>query len=577
MEIAKYTDDSSPMQIVMNKRAAVVNAGVCIARPYFVIALKRTERSRKMFDEVLRLENITKIYGNGIMANNNVNFAVQKGEIHALMGENGAGKSTLMNVLFGIETPDEGKIFLNGSEVKITNPSVALGLGIGMVHQHFMLVPSLTVAENIILGSEPKKGLFINMGEAIVKTKAIAEKYNFKLDPKARISDLPVGMKQRVEILKALYRGAQILILDEPTAVLAPQETEELFKQLLALREQGHTIIFISHKIREVLEICDRITIMRHGRHVGVHTLNGDDGGNFTAEDISRLMVGRDVVLEVNKQPAKPNSKVLEVRDVSYIDSYNKIHVNHVNFDIHSGEILGVAGVEGNGQRELVEMITGLREIEIGDILLGGKTLRHNSIRQIRERKLAHIPQDRLTYGVAAGCTIEDNLILSLANQKAFHRGPLMNRPKLHRLSKKVVAEFGVKCESPEQYVGMLSGGNMQKVVVARELSDDIANLPTLIVADQPSRGIDIGATKFIHRKMIELRDRGSAVMLISADLNEVMELSDSLVVMYAGEIVAYFKDVKNLSEEELGRYMLGIKRQSGKEMEGMHLESGAQ
>ncbi|WP_318268224.1 ABC transporter ATP-binding protein [Ruthenibacterium lactatiformans] len=513
---------------------------------------------------ILSMNHITKIYGNGIMANEDVTLSVREGEIHALMGENGAGKSTLMKVLFGIEKPDGGEILLNGRPVQITNPTVALSFGIGMVHQHFMLVPSLTVAENLVLGSEPKKGIVLDYAVAIRDTEKIAKEYNLPVDPRAKVKDLPVGMKQRVEILKALYRGAKLLILDEPTAVLAPQETDELFRQLKHLRDQGHTIIFISHKLREIKEICDRITIMRAGRSVGVY-----DVSSITAEEISRLMVGRDFVEKIDKTPAKRGETVLEAKHVSYGFGEDRLSLQDVSFSVRGGEILGIAGVEGNGQRELVELISGLRPMEKGDILFRGKSIRGESILKLRNRKMAHIPQDRLLYGGAAKSTIRDNLISDRVQKKAF--GPLLNVKRLNQLCENLIREFSVKCEDKHNTLGMLSGGNMQKVVAARELSGEV----DFLIADQPSRGIDVGATKFIHQKILALRDKGTAVLLVSADLNEVMELSDSLMVMYDGEIVAYFPDASQVEERELGSYMLGLKKQSKEEIgREFHVES---
>lgn len=506
-----------------------------------------------MSEDILQMKGISKIYSNGIIANNKVDFSIKAGEIHALMGENGAGKSTLMKVLFGMESPEEGSISLHDNNVKIASPADAITLGIGMVHQHFMLVPSLTVAENMVLGAEPKKNFFIDMEKAVAMTKEVSEKYNLPVDPYAVVADLPVGIKQRIEFLKALLRGAKILILDEPTAVLAPQETVELFKQLVLLKKAGHTIIFISHKLKEIKEICDRITIMRNGKNVGVYNV-----ASVTQEDISRLMVGRDVVLKVDKQPAQPHDIVLKVRNLAYHQGNVKPLLNQINFDIRKGEIVGIAGVEGNGQLELVEIITGLRPLEEGDVTISGQSIKNLSIREIRELGTAHIPQDRMTYGVAADANIEENIISDRFYKKAFQIGPLLNMKLIQKLSKALVNEYKVKCDSPYQTVGMLSGGNIQKVVVAREVSSN----PEFLIADQPSRGIDIGSTKFIHRKLVELRDQGSAILLISADLNEVMELSDSLLVFYGGEITAYFPDTSKITEEELGYYMLGLRKQ---------------
>lgn len=517
-----------------------------------------------MAAEILRMENITKVYPNGIVANKDVNFSINSDEIHALMGENGAGKSTLMKILFGFEACDEGSVYLNGEKVNIDSPTTAIKYGIGMVHQHFMLVPSLTVAENMVLGIEPKKNGFFDFESAVKITEGISKKYNLPVDPRAVVADLPVGMKQKVEILKALLRGARILILDEPTAVLTPQETKELFQELINLKKNGHTIIFISHKLKEIKEICDRITIMRNGRSVGVHYVK-----DVTQEDISRLMVGRDVVLEIEKEKSNPGSAVLKVRNINYSDETNKKLLNEINFSVRSGEILGIAGVEGNGQRELVELITGLRKYSDGNISINGNDISKLDINDIRKLGTSHVPEDRMTYGAAGEGSIEENLVSDRVYDREFNKGPLLNMAFIHKLSQKLVKDYRVKCDSPDQAVKMLSGGNIQKVVVAREFSSS----PKLLIANQPTRGIDVGATEFIRRKLVELRDEGTAVLLISADLNEVMELSDSLVVMYGGEIVAYFKDSSNITEEELGLYMLGLKKQSADEIRGVIYE----
>lgn len=526
-----------------------------------------------MEQDVLRMEGITKIYGNGILANDNVDFYLKQGEIHALMGENGAGKSTLMKILFGMEKPTSGRIILNGSEVSIPNSATALSMGIGMVHQHFMLVPSLTVTENLILGNEPHKGTFIDLKQAKEKVRELSDTYHFALDPDARVKDLSVGMKQQIEILKALYRGAKILILDEPTAVLTPQETEELFKQLKNLRDNGHVLIFISHKIREVIEICDRVTIMRSGKSMGVYSIHGDakkGTKDITEEEISRLMVGRSAILDLNKTPAEPKDIVLKVKGALSVDLERKVRVNRVSFTVRKGEILGVAGVEGNGQSELVSMITGMMPLDQGDVLIEDTSIKGKNIRQIRTELLSYIPQDRLTYGVVSGADIRNNLIPFLTDRREYKKGILLKTKALKKLSDEVSKDFYIKCDSSEQFVGMLSGGNMQKVVAARELSDRTRKIPPLIVADQPSRGIDIGATSFIHRKLLELRDAGCGVLLISADLNEILELSDSVIVLYDGEIAGYFPDTKKLTERELGQYMLGVKRQSREEIGGV-------
>ena len=519
----------------------------------------------------LELKNVTKVYGNGILANENVNLSVKKGEIHALMGENGAGKTTLMKLLFGMERPDSGEFFINGEKVDIKSPVDALHHGVGMVHQHFMLTPSQTVTENMILGSEPTKGkLFVDMRTAEKNTKDIIEKYNFNIDPRARIRDLSVGMKQQVEILKALYRDAKILILDEPTAVLAPQETTVLFEQLRGLKEKGYTIIFISHKINEVIELCDRLTVMRLGKTIGTYDVHGDpEKGtkDITVDEISRLMVGRDAVLEVNKEPAKPTDTVLYVDGVTKLDNEYKVVVNDVSFAVRKGEILAVGGIEGNGQRELVDMITGISKIDIGDIRVNGQSIKGKTLKKLHEQVMGYIPQDRMVLGVAAGSTIEDNVVPYLVDKNEYQKAGILDKKKLKAVAEDAIKEFDVRCKDSNQQVGMLSGGNIQKVVVARELSSSCKDTVPLIVADQPSRGIDIGATKFIHRKLIAMRDAGYAILLISADLNEVFEVADSAIIMYEGKINAYFPDMKKVTEYELGQYMLGLKTQSPEEI----------
>jgi putative sugar ABC transporter, ATP-binding protein len=524
-------------------------------------------------NDVLRMEGITKIYGNGILANDSVDFSLREGEIHALMGENGAGKSTLMNILFGMQQPTAGKIILRGKEVQIRSSAEALAMGIGMVHQHFMLVPSLTVTENLILGNAPRKGILIDLAKARQTVVELSQKYHFNLNPDARVKDLSVGSKQQLEILKALYRGAQILILDEPTAVLTPQETEKLFEQLKLLRDNGHVLVFISHKIREVVEICDRVTIMRAGRSVGVYNVHGDEilgTKDITEDEISRLMVGRDAVLEIDKQEVEPGKVVLHAEKVFNVDDEGKVRVNNVSFSVRQGEILGVAGVEGNGQTELIAMLTGMMPMDAGDVKINKKSIKGKSLREIRSDMLAYIPQDRLTYGVTAGMDIMNNVIPFLMNDRKYVDKGVLKVKKLRELADEAAKDFMVKCDSSDQIVSMLSGGNMQKVVVGRELSSKTRHPVPLVVADQPSRGIDIGATKFIHRKLLEMRSAGTAILLISADLNEILELSDSVIVLYDGQIVGYFPDTRELAEQELGQYMLGIKVQSPEEVKGV-------
>ena len=508
---------------------------------------------------VVQMKGITKVYPNGIAANQGVDFNVKRGEIHALMGENGAGKSTLMKMLFGLEQPTEGEIYVNGEKVSLTSPTVAISKGIGMVHQHFMLVPNLTVAENMVLGMEPKhKGMFMDYKKAVEITEEYAKKYNLHVDPNAKVRDIPVGMKQKVEILKALVRGAKILILDEPTAVLTTQETEELFKELIHLKEQGYTMIFISHKLHEIKQITDRLTIMRSGKSMGVYQT-----ADISKEEISRLMVGRDVILTVEKDQAQPTDVVLRVRDLEYTNEWNKKMLNKLSFDVRKGEILGIAGVEGNGQRELVDMLFNLNTPDSGTATVNGQSVIGQPQRKIRDLGVSLIPEDRMTFGMAGTATIEENLMSDRSADKKYNNGPLFNMKKMHEDSDQLIKDYKVLCKSRNQQVGMLSGGNIQKVVVAREFSAD----PILISADQPTRGIDVGATEFIRKKLVELSRAGAAVLLVSADLNEVMELSDSLIIMYNGGIAAYFEDTTSLTDAVMGEYMLGLKQQSDEEV----------
>ena len=429
-----------------------------------------------------------------------------------------------------------------------------------MVHQHFMLVPSLTVAENIILGVEPRKQkLFIDMKQAEKAAKEIAEKYNFAIDVTARVEEIPVGIKQKVEILKALYRGADILILDEPTAVLTPQETEELFIQLEKLRNDGRTVIFISHKLDEIKRICDRATIMRNGKSMGTYEV-----GEISTNDMSRLMVGREVVLTFEKDPPRLQKTMLEVKDLVAYNAQGVQKVQNLSFEVRGGEILGIAGVEGNGQTELVDVLTGLSGRYTGTILLKGEDIRKESIRSIREKKLAHIPEDRMASGCAAHLNIQENMFANQYTDPRFSGKFLLKTKAIQARAQELIKEYLVKCKSQKQEVGMLSGGNIQKVIVAREFSTG----PDVIIANQPTRGIDVGATEFIRKKLLEFRDNGCAIILISADLNEIFSLSDRLAVMYKGNFSGLFQQVDQVTEEELGQYMLGLKNDLKKGVE---------
>ena len=500
---------------------------------------------------VLQMQNIMKIYGNGVVANEDVSLNLRKGEIHSLLGENGAGKSTLMKVLFGIEAPDSGKIILNGQETTMKSPMDAISKGVGMVHQHFMLVPSLTVAENIILGAEPKNGIFVDMKKAVEEARRIAEQYNFDIDVTAKVEEIPVGVKQKVEILKALYRGADILILDEPTAVLTPQETDELFIQLEKLRADGHTIIFISHKLDEIKRICNRATIMRNGKSMGTYEV-----AEISTDDMSKLMVGREVVLTFDKKAPVLKETMMRVKNLTVRNAQGVLKVDNLSFELKGGEILGIAGVEGNGQSELINTITALNKSYHGDVFIKDVDIRKDNVKAVRALKMGHIPEDRMTSGCAGNLSIRENLFTNQYDAPEYSGKFLLKTKVLAQRAVELVKEYLVKCKNPEQNVGMLSGGNIQKVIVAREFSTG----PDIIIANQPTRGIDVGAAEFIRRRLLEYRDAGCAVILVSADLNEIFSLSDRLAVMYKGKFAGLFTDVASVTEEQLGQYMLGLR-----------------
>ena len=500
---------------------------------------------------LLELKGITKTFGS-FTANEDINLTVYPGEVHALLGENGAGKSTLMNVIYGIYKPDRGEVFLSGKPVRIHSPKDALRHGIGMVHQHFMLVESFTAAQNIVLGMEPKKGMFVNEAEAVQFTKELSKKYNLEVDAEAVTRTLPVGVKQKIEILKALARGAEILILDEPTAVLAPQETDQLFEELIHLKEQGHTIVFISHKIPEIKRISDRITVMRASQSVGCYQTE-----DVTEKEISNLIMGCEMDTSIEKTEPKPGDLRIQVEDLSYTDKNGVQVLKNLSFGVHGGMIFGIAGVQGNGQVELVDLMTRKRAIRQGDILLNGKSVKKLSIQDIRKMQFGYVPEDRMEQGIAGQESIAENMVSNRYATQEFCRGGLLDYKKIGDFADENIKEYEIRCSGNKQNVGMLSGGNMQKVVVARECSHD----PKVLIAEQPTRGVDIGAAHIIHKKIMELRDNGCAVLLISADLSEALKLSDVIAVMYEGEIVAYFDNTEGLNEEKLGLYMLGLER----------------
>ncbi|MEJ5228890.1 MAG: ABC transporter ATP-binding protein [Pseudothermotoga sp.] len=486
----------------------------------------------------------------GVLANNHVDLTVFKGEIHAIVGENGAGKTTLMNQLYGLLKPDSGEIKIFEQKIAFKGPRDAIARGIGMVHQHFMLVNNLTVAENVVLGSETTKGIVFDVKEARRKVEQLSKSYGLYVDPTAKIEDLPVGMQQRVEIIKTLYRGAEVLILDEPTAVLTPQETQELFSILRKLKDDGKTIIFISHKLNEVMEISDRITVMRQGKVTGVLNKN-----QTNIREIARLMVGREIVFTVQKPPATPSDVVLRVENL-WVKDYRKLDaVKGVSFEVRKGEIYGIAGVAGNGQSELVEALTGLRKPERGKIVLLGEDVTNKSVRELRERGMAHIPEDRHKYGLILQYPAYYNMILGRHYVKPFAKDDFLDHKTIYDFTAKVFSQFDVRPNNIKMLGMNFSGGNQQKLVVAREMSAQ----PKLIVVSQPTRGLDVGAIEFIHKALIELRDSGVAILLISMELDEIMSLSDRIAVMYAGQIMGEVEP-QEVTVEEIGLMMAGHK-----------------
>jgi simple sugar transport system ATP-binding protein len=503
-----------------------------------------------MADEstVLELRGITKRFP-GVVANDHVDFDLRYGEVHALLGENGAGKSTLMNILYGLYHPDEGQIVLKGEPVRMHSPKDAIERGIGMVHQHFMLIPVMTVAENIVLASEPSRaGVLLDYGAARRRVREIAESFNFAINPDARIENISVGQQQRVEILKALYRRADILILDEPTAVLTPQEAKELFEILRRLAlTQMMSVIFISHKLNEVLEIADRITVLRRGKKIDTVAREG-----ATQESLARMMVGREVLLRVDKTPSTPADSVLSVHDLHANDDRGLEVVRGVSLEVRGGEIVGLAGVDGNGQSELVEALTGLRHPTSGEIRLAGKDVTGASATTILDLGLGHIPEDRQRRGLVLEFSLAENLALHDFDKKPNSRFGWLFPQRLVGLARKLLQQFDVRGGTPQTRAAALSGGNQQKLVLAREISRG----PRVLIAAQPTRGLDVGAIEFVHRRLVETRDWGEAVLLVSLELDEVLSLADRILVIYEGRIVAeYGPDV---SEEELGIAMTG-------------------
>jgi ABC-type uncharacterized transport system ATPase subunit len=496
---------------------------------------------------VLAAHGITKKFP-GVIANNQVSFDLRKGEIHALLGENGAGKTTLMNVLYGLYRPDSGDISVNEITMSFESPKDAINAGIGMVHQHFMLIPVFTVAENIMLGSETVKGLVLDERSVADRVRELSHQYGLDIDPDAIVRELPVGIQQRVEIVRALYRKAEILILDEPTAVLTPQEADDLFVIMRKLISQGVSIIFITHKLKEVLAVSDRITVMRGGNVVGTTTPD-----ETTETQLAAMMVGREVILTVNKEPAHPGETVFSVENLVVQDNRGIEVIHNISFEVKSGEILGIAGVQGNGQTELAESITGLRSVSSGKVFISQKDETGVSSRPLIENGLAHIPEDRQRHGLVLTFPIVDNLVLCTYYQTPFAKNGVMNAAAMDANAKKLIERFDVRTPSAFVATSTLSGGNQQKVIVARELSRPIK----ILVANQPTRGLDVGSIEYIHRQIVDMRDQGIGVLLISAELDEIMALSDRIAVMYRGQIVAIIPAAE-ATREQLGLLMAG-------------------
>ncbi len=507
----------------------------------------------------LEVRGVTKRFP-GVLANDHIDITLYKGQVLGLLGENGAGKSTLMNLIYGLYAPDEGEIWVNGKIAHIKNPNDAIAAGIGMVHQHFQLVPVLSVTDNIMLGNESVSGLFLNRRAARKRILDISQQYGLEVEPDALVQDLPVGVQQRVEIIKALYRQCDILILDEPSAVLTPQETEGLFEIMRTLLARGVSIIFISHKLKEVLEICDQVTVLRLGKVVGQA-----DPKNSTEESLASMMVGRSVLLEVDKGPATVGEEILLIKDLYVLDDRKLMAVKNLSLEVCGGEILGIAGVQGNGQTELVEAITGLRKVERGKIIITYKDVTNATPRTITETGVAHVPEDRQKNGMVSTFPVKDNLVMQTYYIKPFSNGILANEKAKDENAHKLVKQYDVRTPSIYANIGTLSGGNQQKVIVAREFS----RKNHLLVAAQPTRGLDVGSIEFIHKQLIAMRDAGMAVLLISTELDEIFSLSDRIAVMYSGQIIDTLS-IEEASRDSVGLLMAGVKREKT-EKEAIH------
>ena len=505
----------------------------------------------------IQMKNITKKFGD-FVANDNINLTVHKGEVHALLGENGAGKSTLMNILYGLYTPTSGEIYINEELVNIENPSVAISKGIGMVHQHFMLIGTFTVAQNIILGSETTKFMgTLDMNKAIKDVEEISKRYGLSIDPMAKVDDISVGMQQRVEILKALYRGADMLILDEPTAVLTPQEIEDLIKIIRNLTKEGKSVIIITHKLKEIKAIADHCTVIRRGKYID--TVKVDD---VTEDDLATMMVGREVNFKVDKKEARPTSNVLEIKDLLVKDSRKVSVVDGLSLEVKAGEILGIAGIDGNGQSELVEVLTGLRKAESGSIKVNSKELINKKPKEIFDNGIKNIPEDRHKRGLILDFTVAENTVLQNYKDPRFSKNGILNKDAIEKYADEIIERFDVRPTDHTVKSRALSGGNQQKIIIGREV-DNIETArkatgePQLLIATQPTRGLDVGAIEFVHQALVKQRDEGNAVLLVSLELDEVMNVSDRIAVIYEGKIVGIV-DAKDADENTLGLMMAG-------------------
>ncbi len=500
---------------------------------------------------VVEMLNIRKEFP-GIVANDDITLRVKQGEIHALLGENGAGKSTLMSILFGLYQPDRGSIKIRGQEVNVANPNIANELGIGMVHQHFKLVHNFTVTENIILGMEPKRGLIVQLKAASARIRELSEKYGLNVDPDAKIEDISVGMQQRVEILKMLYRNAEVLIFDEPTSVLTPQEILELMKIMRNLISEGKSIILITHKLKEIKAIADRCTIIRKGKFIDTVEV-----GATTEARMAEMMVGREVTFRVAKDELEPGPVILKIQNLSVQNNHKMIGLKDFSLEVRSGEIVGLAGVEGNGQTELVEAITGLRRVESGQICLKEKDITNLSVRDRICSGMAYIPEDRHKHGLILDYSVEENLVLKTYYQEPYSQNGLLNKESIRQHAEKVIAEFDVRTgQAGDSSARSLSGGNQQKAIVGREIDQN----PELLIAVQPTRGLDVGAIEYIHKRLVEQRGKGKAVLLVSLELDEVMNLSDRIAVINNGELVGTI-NAGTADENEIGLMMAGVKR----------------